>query len=202
MIPFELPLRCLKVRLEVCPGFLSRFLPSHLSQFSSNRPVLYTSVYMFSTISLSAIVRPPSFANSCISFTCCTNSCKGRFASHGSDKFERFSTRSWYYTSPYSLNKFVIMSLTRRCANPRLRSKTPERDILLTASAISFLPAHYSLTHSLNSLTASEWSRLSFLEVKLLVPDGMTSGPGSGVMMNTVPGATIVYTVSGCSPPR
>ena len=47
--------------------FPSRCLSSHLSQSSYNRPVLYMRVYITSKISLSAIVRPPSFANYWIS---------------------------------------------------------------------------------------------------------------------------------------
>ena len=76
-------------------------------------------------------------------------------------------------------------------ANTRLQLKTPEIKVLLTTSAICFLPAHSRLTHSLKYLTALKWSRFRFPEVTLLVPDGMTSGTGSGGMTNEVPGATI-----------
>ena len=100
--------------------------------------MLYTRVYIVSTIYLSAIVRPPSVVNSWISWTRCTNSWNVWFASHGSDNLERFPTRSWYSTCPYHVNKCAIMFLTRRCANPWLWSKTPEGKVLLTASADLF----------------------------------------------------------------
>ena len=82
------------------------------------------------------------------------------------------------------------MSLTQICANPQLRSKNPERKVLLIASVI-FLPARSRLTHSLKSLTASEWSQLRLPELTLLVPAVTTSGPGLRGTMNAVPGATI-----------
>ena len=133
-----LPLRCLEVRLEVCPGFLSRFLSSHLSQLSYNRPVFYMSVQIVSTISSLAIVRPLLFANSWISCTRCNNSWNVLFASHGSENFERFPTRSWFSTCPYSMKRCATMSLTRIWVNARLQSNTTERNVLLTASAIFF----------------------------------------------------------------
>ena len=50
-----------------------------------------------------------------------------------------------------------------------------------------FLPARSRLTHSLNSLTAPEWSRWRFPKVTLYPPDKMMSGPGSGRITNVVP---------------
>ena len=144
-----------------------------------------------STMSLSSIVRPPSFANSWISWTRFTNSWNGLFASHGSDNFERFPTRFWFSTCPYYVKRRVTMSLTWRWVNPQLKSNTPERNTFPTASAICFFPARSRFIHSLNSLAASACSRWSFPNVALFVPDGMISWPGSGGMTNKVPGATI-----------
>ena len=139
-----------------------------------------------------SIVRPPSFANSWISWTCCTNSWNVLFESQGSDKFKRFPTRSWFSACPLSVKRCVTISLTRRWVNPRLRSNTPARNILLTASAIFFSPARSRFFHSLNSLAAYAWSRWRFTEATLFFPDEMMSWPGPGGMTNKVPGATIV----------
>ena len=79
---------------------------------------------------------------------------------------------------------------TEMCKYP-IAVKTPEINVLLTASTICFFPARSRLTHSLNSLTALEWLRLRLPDVTLLVHDGMTSDPGSGGRMNAVPGTTI-----------
>ena len=131
-----------------------------------------------STISLLAIVRPPSFANFWIYWTRCTNSWNSLFASHCSDNFEQFLTRSWFSTCMYSVKRCVMISLTRIWANLQLRSNTPARNVLLAASAICFSPTRSRLTHSLNSLVASAWSRWWFPEVTLFVPYGVMSGPG------------------------
>ena len=130
---------------------------------------------MSTRMSSSAIVRPPSLAHSCISWTCCTNYWNGLFASPLSDNFEQIPTRSWFSTCPYSVNRCAMMSLTRRWVNPQLLSNTPARNVFLTASAICFFPARSRLTQSLNSFAASAWSRCRFPEVTIFVPDGMIS---------------------------
>ena len=144
-----------------------------------------------STISSSAIVCPPSFANSWISWIRCTNSWNGLFVSHGYDNFERFPTRCWFSTCLYSVKKCATMSLTLRWENPRLQSNTLARNVLLTASVISFLPACSRLTHPLTYLAASAWLRWRFPEVMLFFPNWMMSWPGLGGMTNKVPSTTI-----------
>ena len=155
-----------------------------------------------STISSLEIVRPLAFTNSWISWTCCTNYWNGLFASHGSDNFEQFPTRSWFSTCLYSVKRCATLSLTRRWTNPILRSNTKARNVFITDSAICFFPARSRLTHYLNSISASAWSRSRFTKVTLFVPDGMMSWPGWCGTTNKVPSAMITYTASGCRPPR
>ena len=94
------------------------------------------------------------------------------------------------------------MSRTRMCENPQFRSNTPARNVLVTDSVISLFSAPSRFTHYLCSLHASVWYLLILPELMFVDPFRMTSGPGSGGMINAVPGDIVLYTASNKTPLR
>ena len=85
-------------------------------------------------------------------------------------------------------------------ANPRFRSNTPARNVLVTDSINCFFPARSNFTHSLCYLHPFVWYRLRLSKLMFVEPVGMISDPWSGGVTNVVPGAVVPNTVSNKSP--